>query len=142
MVFLFLEQMHHPNTFILFCRSVPNKQYGNMGCEVSKIGIENYIDFWQKINILQGNYRTLSIDVFCFLKLCPTFDNLTTMYICLFTKYNNGQKNPSSNFLSLPRKHYNPYCQTGQQHFQSKLRLVACVAKMVNFWRGGRNEQI
>ena len=63
MVFLFLEQMHHPNTFILFCRSVPNKQYGNKGCEVSKKGIENYIDFWPKINILQGNYCTLSMDV-------------------------------------------------------------------------------
>ena len=48
MVFLFLEQMHHPNTFILFCRSVPNKWYDNMSCEVSKKGIENYIDFWPK----------------------------------------------------------------------------------------------
>ena len=39
------------------CLIVP---YGNMGCQVSKRGIQNYIDFWLKINIRIGNPFQLS----------------------------------------------------------------------------------
>lgn len=36
-------------------------RYGNVGCQVFKGGIQNQIDFWPNINILQGNYCTLWI---------------------------------------------------------------------------------
>ena len=30
--------------------------YGNTGCRVFKLGVQNYKDFCLKINILKGNY--------------------------------------------------------------------------------------
>jgi hypothetical protein len=35
--------------------------YGNMGCQVSKERIQNWIEFRPKINKLQGNYGILWI---------------------------------------------------------------------------------
>ena len=37
--------------------------YGNTGCWVFKGGLQNYIGFWLKINILKGNYYIFWIDV-------------------------------------------------------------------------------
>ena len=35
------------------------KQFGNIVCQVFKERIQNFIDFWQKINLVQGNYWIL-----------------------------------------------------------------------------------
>ena len=48
--------------------------YGNMGCEVSKGGIQNFIDFWTKINILKGNPCILSMDLS---RVVKKYKNLT-----------------------------------------------------------------
>ena len=38
-------------------------KYGNIGCQVSNEGIQNWLDVWQKINVQKGNYHILSIEI-------------------------------------------------------------------------------
>ena len=40
----------------LFKKFFKHTTYGNMGFQISRRGIQNYVDFWPKINILQGNF--------------------------------------------------------------------------------------
>ena len=49
-------------TQVFIGRNVVNLQYGNMyGLSSFQRGIQNYIDRWPKMNILQGNYSILCI---------------------------------------------------------------------------------
>ena len=35
------------------------RRYGNKGCQISKGGMQNQIDFWPKVNLFIGNYYNL-----------------------------------------------------------------------------------
>ena len=55
--------------------------YRNLGCRVWKRGIQNWINFWAKINILIGNYCILSKSDNSFFKTIPKFWQIGAMSI-------------------------------------------------------------
>ena len=54
---------------------IPTEYYGNTGCGVFKLGVQNWKDFFLRINIPKGNYSILRIGVMGRRQKVPKIDS-------------------------------------------------------------------
>ena len=70
------------------CATYYDVCFGNMGCQISKEGIQNYqcqnhLNF---LLILEYQFKRNSFEILCFFKMMPHFLKLGTVSICIIKK--------------------------------------------------------